>query len=42
MHLQSSISGDLFELAGGKMAEKKSHNGAVMRLAKTLASDNTW
>jgi putative membrane protein len=40
-YLQTSISGDRFEIIGGKLAEKKSHDAAVLKLAKTLVSDHS-
>lgn len=40
-YLQTSISGDRFEIIGGKLAEKKSNNGAVLKLAKRLVSDHS-
>ncbi len=40
-YLQTSISGDRFEIIGGKLAEKKSKNPAVLKLAKTLVSDHS-
>ena len=40
-YLQNSISGDRFEIIGGKLAEKKSKNPAVLKLAKTLVSDHS-
>jgi putative membrane protein len=40
-YLQTSISGDRFEIIGGKIAEKKSHNAAVRKLANTLVSDHS-
>jgi putative membrane protein len=39
-YLQTSISGDRFEIIGGKLAERKSHNPAVLKLARTLVSDH--
>jgi putative membrane protein len=38
--LQTSMQGDLFEIAGGRLAERRSHNRAVLRLARTLVSDH--
>jgi putative membrane protein len=40
-YLQSSISGDRFEIIGGKLAEKKSKNAAVLKAASTIVSDHT-
>ncbi len=40
-YLQTSISGDRFEVIGGKLAEKKSNNPAVLRLAKRLVDDHS-
>jgi putative membrane protein len=40
-YLQTSISGDRFEIIGGKLAEKKSNNAAVQRLAKRLVGDHS-
>jgi putative membrane protein len=40
-YLQTSISGDRFEIIGGKLAERKSHNAAVVRLAKRLVDDHS-
>jgi putative membrane protein len=40
-YLQTSISGDRFEVIGGKLAEKKSKNPAVLRLAKRLIDDHS-
>jgi putative membrane protein len=40
-YLQTSISGDRFEIMGGKLAEKKSHNPAVLKLAKRLVDDHS-
>jgi putative membrane protein len=39
-YLQTSIQGDEFEIFGGKVAVKKTHNPAVMRLAKRLVADH--
>jgi putative membrane protein len=39
--LTTSMKGDLFEVAGGKIAESKSHNPAVLRLARTLIKDHS-
>jgi putative membrane protein len=39
--LSSSIQGDRFEIAGGKMALQKSQNTAVRTLAQTLVTDHT-
>jgi putative membrane protein len=41
MSLQTSMEGDLFEIAGGKIALKKSHTPAVDALAKRLIKDHT-
>jgi putative membrane protein len=41
MSLQTSMEGDLFEIAGGKLALKKSHTAAVDALAKRLIRDHT-
>lgn len=40
-YLQTSISGDRFEIAGGKWAKAHSKNAAVLRLANRLVSDHT-
>jgi putative membrane protein len=40
-YLQTSISGDRFEIIGGKLAEKKSKNAAVLKAARTIVSDHT-
>jgi putative membrane protein len=40
-YLQTSISGDRFEIIGGKLAEKKSKNPAVLKAASTIVSDHT-
>ena len=40
-YLQTSISGDRFEIIGGKLAEKKSSNTAVLKAAQTIVSDHT-
>jgi putative membrane protein len=40
-YLQTSISGDRFEIIGGNLAEKKSHNAAVLKLARSLVSDHS-
>lgn len=40
-YLQTSISGDRFEIIGGKIAEQKSKNPAVLRLAKRLIDDHS-
>jgi putative membrane protein len=40
-YLQTSISGDRFEIIGGKLAEKKSNNAAVLKLAKRLVDDHS-
>jgi putative membrane protein len=39
--LQTSMEGDLFEIAGGKLALTKSHTSAVDTLAKRLIKDHT-
>jgi putative membrane protein len=39
--LKTSMQGDLFEIAGGKLALKKSHTPAVDALAKRLIKDHT-
>jgi putative membrane protein len=39
--LTTGMKGDLFEVAGGKIAERKSHNPAVLKLARTLVHDHT-
>jgi putative membrane protein len=39
--LQSSISGDRFEIAGGKIALARSQSGAVRALAQRLMRDHT-
>jgi putative membrane protein len=39
--LKTSMQGDIFEVRGGKLAEAKSNNPAVIKLAKTLVSDHT-
>jgi putative membrane protein len=41
MSLQTSMAGDLFEIAGGKLALAKSHTRAVDALAKRLIKDHT-
>ena len=40
-YLQTSISGDRFEIIGGKLAQKKSTNAAVLKAADTIVSDHT-
>jgi putative membrane protein len=40
-YLQTSISGDRFEIIGGKLAEKKSKNPAVLKAARTIVTDHT-
>ncbi|MGN6869297.1 MAG: DUF4142 domain-containing protein [Solirubrobacteraceae bacterium] len=40
-YLQTSISGDRFEIIGGKLAEKKSKNAAVLKAANTIVTDHT-
>jgi putative membrane protein len=40
-YLTTSMQGDLFEIAGGKIALKLSKNPAVITLAKTLIKDHT-
>jgi predicted outer membrane protein len=40
-YLKTSMQGDLFEIRGGKLAEKKSHNKAVLKLARTLVKDHS-
>lgn len=40
-YLTTAMKGDLFEIAGGKIALGKSHNRAVLRLARTLIKDHT-
>lgn len=39
--LKTSAQGDVFEINGGKIALRKSHNAAVRKLARTLVSDHT-
>lgn len=39
--LKTSAQGDMFEIAGGKMALKKTHTKAVVTLAKRLIKDHT-
>jgi putative membrane protein len=39
--LQTSISGDRFEIAGGKIALARSQNGSVRALAQRLIKDHT-
>ncbi|MFL5860984.1 MAG: DUF4142 domain-containing protein [Solirubrobacteraceae bacterium] len=41
MSLQTSMQGDVFEIIGGKLALKKTHNPAVAKLARTLIKDHT-
>jgi putative membrane protein len=40
-YIKSSISGDIFEITGGKIALSKSHNAKVRHLAATLVRDHT-
>jgi predicted outer membrane protein len=40
-YVQSSISGDRFEITGGKFALKQSTNSAVLSLARRLIKDHT-
>jgi putative membrane protein len=40
-YLKTSMQGDLFEIIGGKLALKRSHNAAVLRLAKRLVIDHS-
>lgn len=40
-YLQTSISGDIWEIEGGKWAQKHSHNAAVLKLANTLVMDHS-
>jgi putative membrane protein len=40
-YLQTSLEGDLFEVQGGKLAEAKSTDPAVLKLANTLIRDHT-
>jgi putative membrane protein len=40
-YLQTSISGDIWEIEGAKWAQKHSHNAAVLKLANTLVSDHS-
>jgi putative membrane protein len=40
-YLQTSMRGDLFEIRGGRLAERRSHNAAVRRLAHRLITDHT-
>jgi putative membrane protein len=39
--LQTSIAGDRFEIAGGKIALQRSHDGAVQKLARRLIADHS-
>ncbi|HWE09314.1 MAG TPA: DUF4142 domain-containing protein [Solirubrobacteraceae bacterium] len=39
--LKTSMEGDLFEVAGGKLALHKTHNKSVENLARTLIKDHT-
>lgn len=39
--LMTSMEGDRFEIAGGKLALTKTHNKAVAKLARTLIKDHT-
>src|SRR5947209_18964854 len=40
-YLKTGLSGDLFEITGGKLAKAKSHNPAVIKLANRLITDHT-
>jgi putative membrane protein len=40
-YLTTSIQGDLFEIRGGKLAERRSRNPYVLKLARTLITDHT-
>jgi putative membrane protein len=40
-YLKTSMEGDLFEIAGGKLARARTPNQAVRRLANRLISDHT-
>ena len=40
-YLKTSSQGDMFEIAGGKLALKKSHNKAVRALAQRLIKDHS-
>jgi putative membrane protein len=40
-YLKTSISGDLFEIIGGKWAQTHTKNAAVLRMANQLVSDHT-
>ena len=40
-YLTTAMKGDLFEMAGGKIALRKSHNPAVRKLASTLIKDHS-
>jgi putative membrane protein len=39
--LTTSMKGDLFEIRGGQLAERKSHNPYVLRAARTIVADHT-
>jgi putative membrane protein len=39
--LKTSMQGDLFEVQGGKIALQRTHNAAVVRLAKRLIKDHS-
>jgi putative membrane protein len=39
--LKTSIEGDMFEIAGGKLALHRSHNPAVLKLARRLVTDHS-
>jgi putative membrane protein len=40
-YLQTSLAGDMFEIRGGRLAERRSHNAAVLKLARTLIKDHS-
>jgi putative membrane protein len=40
-YLTTSMQGDLFEIRGGKLAERHTHNRSVLKLARTLITDHT-
>src|SRR5437588_7253808 len=40
-YLKTGMEGDLFEIQGGKLAEARSGNAAVRKLARTLLRDHT-
>ncbi|MBV9941775.1 MAG: DUF4142 domain-containing protein [Solirubrobacterales bacterium] len=40
-YLKTSIQGDLFEITGGKWAQKHTKNAAVLRMANRIVSDHT-